>query len=186
MFESLLSKRAWKMALRALFSGKKHAAWIGLYEIECRDKDGNLLWSEVPQNALADEGERSMLDGYLRAQNIPTTFYLGLFNDTPVETDTMADLTGEPAGTYGYARQEIERSVVGWPVFDMDLGDYMATSKQVMFSATGGPWGPVTYMVLTTTESGTAGKLIAYVALSQSRTLQDTETIGCIIKVKQQ
>lgn len=185
MFESLFSKRAWKMALRALLSGKKHATWIGFYEIECRDKDGNLLWSEVLQNALADEGEQSMLDGYLRAQNLPTTFYLGLYNDTPLETDTMADLVGEPTEN-GYARQEIERSAVGWPTLALDSGDYMATSKQVTFSATGGSWGPVTYMVLTTTASGTAGKLIAFVALSQSRTLQNTETLGCKIKIKQQ
>ena len=192
MFQKLFSKlnpevraRALHMALRILVSGKKHATWIGLYEFEHRDKDGKLIDKWVVENALADEGEQNMLDAYLRGQNAPTTFYLGLYNDTPLETDTMADLVGEPTGN-GYARQEVERSAVGWPTLALDSGDYMATSKQVTFSATGGSWGPVTYMVLTTTASGTAGKLIAYVALSQSRTLQSSETLGCKIKVKQQ
>lgn len=185
MFEGLFSKRALRMALRMLISGKKHPTWVGIYEFEHRDKDGNLIDKWVVENALADEGEGNMLDAYLRGQNAPTTFYLALYNDTPVETDTLADLTGEPS-TYGYARQEIERSAVGWPTLALDSGDYMATSKQVTFSASGGSWGPVTYMVLCDVASGTSGKLIAYVALSQSRTLQAGETLGCKIKIKLQ
>jgi hypothetical protein len=185
MFEGLFSKRSLKMALRILLYGKKHPHWIGVYEFEHRDKDGNLIDKWTVENALADEGEENMLDAYLRAQNVPTTFYMALYNDTPVETDTLADLTGEPS-TNGYARQEIERSTVGWPALALDSGDYMATSKQVTFSASGGSWGPVTYMVLCDVASGTSGKLISYVALSQSRTLQDSEALGCKMKIKLQ
>jgi hypothetical protein len=163
---------------------KKHPHWIGVYEFEHRDKDGNLIDRWVVENALADEGEQNMLDAYLRGQNAPTTFYLALFNDTPLETDTLADLVGEPS-TNGYARQEITRDTTGWPTLALDAGDFMATSKQVTFSATGGSWGPVTYMVLTTVASGTAGKHLAFVPLSGPRTLQASETLGCKIKVKQ-
>lgn len=192
MFKRLFSRldpetraRALQMALRILISGKKHPMWVGIYEFEHRDKDGELIEKWVVENALADEGEGNMLDTYLRATSSPTTFYLALYNDTPVEADTMADLTGEPSGN-GYARQEIERNSTGWPTLALDSGDFMATSKQVTFSASGGSWGPVTYMVLTTTASGTAGLLLAYVALSQSRTLQNGETLGCKIKIKLQ
>ena len=126
-----------------------------------------------------------MLDVFLRGATAPSSFYLALYNDTPVETDTLATLTGEPSAN-GYARCQIERSAVGWPTLALDSGDYMATSKQVTFSATGGSWGPVIYVVLTTAASGTSGLLLAYVAFSQSRSLQSGETLGCKIKIKLQ
>lgn len=178
-------KEMFKPVKRYIKYRKKHPFWLGIWEIEHRDKDGNVIWSDVIENALADEGENNILDAYFRGQNAPSTFYLALFNDTPVETDTMADLQGEPSGN-GYARQELERNTTGWPTLELDSGDYMVTSKQANFSASGGSWGPVTYMVLTTTASGTSGKLLAYVALSQSRTLQAGETLGCKIKIKLQ
>lgn len=48
--------------------------------------------------------------------------------------------------------------------------DYRVQSKLVTFSASGGSWGPVNTAVLTNVASGTAGKLIAYAALSAAQT----------------
>lgn len=115
----------------------------------------------------------------------PTEFYLALVNDTPTETDQLGDVTGEPS-THGYERQLVERNDTGWPTLALDNGDYMATSKQVTFGATGGSWGPVTYMLLTTVKSGTSGVLIAFVALSSSKTILENETFGCKMKIKLQ
>jgi hypothetical protein len=178
-------KKIIRWLVRLVKYGKRHPFWLGIYEFEYRDRYGNLIERWVVENALADEGEENILNSYLRATSSPTTFYLALFNDTPIETDSMDDLTGEP-GTNHYERQEITRDATGWPTLALDSGDFMATSKQVVFDATGGPWGPVIYMVLTTTLSGTAGLLLSYVALSQSRTLLEDETLGCKMKIKLQ
>ena len=158
---------------------------FGYFDFRAYDKDGNLLWSElnVP-NDLADEGEYAFLDVYLRAGTAPTQFYIRLYNDTPVETDTLTLLTGEPT-TNGYAAQLVERSATGWPTLALDTGDYQATSSQKTFSATGGSWGPVTYCVGATTSDNT-GKLIAYAVLSQSRTLNDGEQLKVTYKMKLQ
>ena len=159
--------------------------WTGLVDFKCFDKDGKLKWEENDlHNALADEGEYAFLDVFLRAGTAPTTFYLRLFNDTPVETDTLANLTGEPSG-YGYAAQEIPRTTGGWTTLALDSGDYMATSTTETFTASGGSIGPVTYAVLATTSDNT-GKLISFVALSQSRTLSSGDSLQVTYKVKLQ
>jgi hypothetical protein len=161
---------------------KKHKWWYGVWEFYHWDKDGNLIWSDTVENALADEGEELALAVFLKGQS-QGSFYLGLSDDTPDDTYLLTDLSGEPSGN-GYARQEIERSAVGWPTLAMDAGDFMATSKLVTVTASGGTIGPVTIMFLTDVVSGTAGKFIAWATLSATRTLQNGEALGCKMKIK--
>jgi hypothetical protein len=161
---------------------KKHKWWYGVWEFFHWDKDGNLIWHDEVENGLADEGEELALAVFLKGQS-QGSFYLGLSNDTLDDTYQLVDLSGEPSG-YGYARKEIERSGVGWPTLAMDAGDFMATSKLVTFTASGGVIGPVTIMFLTDVASGTSGKFIAWAALSATRTLQDGESLGCKMKIK--
>lgn len=160
------------------------ATWHGEFTLTAYAADGTVLWRDKPLNALADEGEQLLLDLTLRGAVAPTQYYLRLFNDTPVETDGLAALLGEPA-TFGYAAQLIERSAVGWPTLTLDVGDYQATSKEVTFTATGGSWGPVTHCVLATSSDNT-GKLVSFAALSTSRTLADGETLRITYRVKLQ
>ncbi len=162
----------------------------GYFDFDAYDAQGNLIWSEhnVPNN-LADEGEEYFLDVTLRNATEQPNFCLRLFNDTPVETDTLAALTGEPSAN-GYAGQTVEQNSTGWPTLALDSGDYMATSSQETFSASGGSWGPVTYAVLTTKSGAacdnTGNVLVSYAALSQSRTLNDGETLKITYKIKLQ
>lgn len=158
---------------------------IGVFELVAFNAQGEEIWRDTAVNNLADEGEFMFLDVTLRNGTAATNFYLALYNDTPTETDTMATLTGEPS-TNNYSRQLIERSATGWPTLALDSGDEMATSSVETFSASGGSWGPVTYVCLVTTISGTAGKLVSYAALSQSRTLASGESLQVTYKVKLQ
>jgi hypothetical protein len=73
----------------------------GEFVLTATAPDGSILWEERAANAFADEGEQLILDVFLRGAAAPTQFYLRLFNDTPVETDGLAALTGEPSGN-GY------------------------------------------------------------------------------------
>lgn len=130
--------------------------------------------------ALFNEGEENILYVYLRNEQAPTAYALMLFNDTIAETDTVADLAGEPSGS-GYARQTIERSATGWPTVALDSGDFMATSKAVVFTATG-TLSAVTKMALITNH-GTP-KLIAYVDLAATRTLTVLQSLECYMTVK--
>lgn len=163
---------------------KKHNFWLGIWDFEIKDKDGNLVEKWSQQNALADEGESLLLDSFFRGQNSPTGgFYVRLFNDTPAETDSLADLTGEPSGN-GYSASALAQDTTDFPTLELDSGDYRVVSKSVVFTSTG-TIGPVTYAVLATSTDN-SGKLIAYVALSESRTLANNETLTITITIKLQ
>lgn len=138
---------------------------------------------------LFDEGEQQILDVYFRGAAPPAGFYIGLCNVTGgvvnmAETLTLATLTGEAAGN-GYARQLIERSAVGWPSLALDAGDYMVTSSEESFVASGGSVGPVNVAFLATSADNT-GRLIAAVDLSVARTMAAGETLKVTQKVKLQ
>lgn len=135
-------------------------------------------WNE---NTLADEGEGDILDVYFDAQAVRTNLYGRLWNDTPVETDTMALLTGEVSGT-GYGSVTFARGT-DWGAPALDSGDMMTTSTTKTFTA-GGAWSAATYITLDTVGSGTTGLLILYVALSATRTLANTETLDVSFTVK--
>lgn len=179
------------------------------YRFRHYDGDGRLLWAsglgdvdkvvhrtdaiheqltsplEFLENSLANQGEQAMLDAYLRGAAGPTNFYFGLYNDTPVATDTLASLVNEVSGT-GYARIQVTRDNTGWPTLALDSGDYKATSATKTFTA-GGTWTDATVLVLNSdAASGTSGVLVAYVSLSATRTLQNGDTLDVDIAVKLQ
>lgn len=161
------------------------ASGIGDVDIDTRSAAYRELVSDQPwtPNALADEGEQDILEVYFQAATAPTNFYIGLVNDTPVDTDTLATLAGEPSGN-GYARQLVERSGTGWPTEGLDGGDYQITSSTETFTASGGSIGPVTYAFLTTVLSGTTGLFLVYNALTTSRTLADGESLDVSMDIK--
>ena len=170
--------------IRYLLYGKKHSFWLGEFEWEHRDKDGNIIDKWTTYNALANEGEYTILDNFFRKQSTPETFYLMLVNDTPTIPDSLDLITGEPTGN-GYERLEFTRDTTGWPDPIVKVsGHYMVISKQVTFRAIGGSWGPVIYAILTTIPTGTDGPLIAFVELSSPKTLADGESLLCRVKVR--
>lgn len=155
---------------------------VAIHSREFAELVGDQPWTP---NALADEGEADILNVYFLNTSAPTNFYVGLINDATIaETDTLATMVGEPSGN-GYARQLIERSATGWPTGPaLDAGDMQITSSTETITAAGGTIGPVDNAILTDVASGTAGDLIAYVALTASRTLQDGDSLDVSFDVK--
>ena len=167
---------------------KRKRGWVGHWNFEQYNGKGELIWSHDALNNLADEGEISVLETYLRGSAAPGTFYIRLYGVTPVDTSTLATLTGEPAGS-GYAAATVFRTTGtnGWPNMALAAGDYTASSGTFSFTCTSGSWGPVTYATLTTVGTGTlGGLLVAYVALSGSRILQNSDTLNVAMQVKLQ
>lgn len=164
--------------------------WCGLYHFEHKNAAGEILWKGSEYNNLADEGEQSVLEAYLRgsAAAQPGTFYLRLFGTTPVDTSLLSNLlASEPVGS-GYAAATVYRNTAtnGWPTMGLQSGDYRADSGTFAFTCNSGSWGPVTYACLTSVGTGTVGIHISYVALSGSRILQNGDTLNVSIQVKLQ
>jgi hypothetical protein len=136
------------------------------------------LWTP---NALADEGEIDILDVYFEDQAVRASTFFRLYDDTPLETDTLATLVGEVTGT-GYAGIQVDRGT-DWSAPALDSGDGQTTSTTKTFTA-GGTWTDATQLVLATVASGTAGLHLAWAALSATRTLVLNDTLDVTLAVK--
>lgn len=147
-----------------------------------------LLFKDIDKkNTLMDEGELDILNTYFRGTSIPTTFYFGLGNNggtpgVPAETVILTGIT-EVSGT-GYARIEVVKGVTDWGAPVVDAGDYMTTTVVKTFTGGAGGWTAADYLFLTDQASGTAGPLIATVALSASRVLLENDTLDVSLKAK--
>lgn len=160
------------------------ASGLGDIDIPADEAESLFYLQPWTPNVLADQGEQDILDVYFRGATAPTNFYLRLYNDTPVETDTLATLTGEVTGT-GYTGVAVARNSTDWPTLALDSGDYMVTMANKVFTA-GGAWTAATYLVMATAQTGTSGKVILYSALGATRTLAvsgDTLTVNATVKL---
>jgi hypothetical protein len=157
--------------------------WNGLIkvlEIWKTDAQGNTVWKDTNlYNTLHLSGEEFILaavfSGGVENAFIPENYYFGLDNRSEIDaSDTMETITDEPTAN-GYERVSVASS----DVFTISLsGDhYRATGPIISFSASGGSWGPVGNLFMTTTDDG-SGALIASVPLSQAVTVDAGETIN--------
>ena len=155
--------------MKKRFGFEAKAVWL--------DAHGNIRHrQEWTHNNLMNEGERNIFDAYLRGLNVPTAFWVKLYADTPVETDSLSSLSNEPGGLLGYSPQQITRDATGWPTLGESGGDAEIISRELTFRATSGTWPAVTHAVLATS-SDSSGKLVDATALDQTQQLASGEQI---------
>jgi len=159
---------------------------ITILRIEHVDSNGRVLWyAENLPNILHAEGEEYILKAaFSDTTVVPANFYFGCDNRSILaRSDTMADITGEPT-VFGYTRQVISSD--GEIQVAVELGGYyIATSPILLFSASGGDWGPVSNLFMTT-ESGGSGELIASVPFSQEITVEDGTSLNVQMRLSLQ
>jgi hypothetical protein len=70
----------------------------GVFNIICRDKDGNFKWQAESKNLVVNVGLQYMAGSALTSVTQITTWYLGLYgagaSNTPAASDTMASHAG--------------------------------------------------------------------------------------------
>jgi hypothetical protein len=164
------------------------------------DAEGNLLWQDddFQPNVLHDEGELYILARVFRTNqsnytNTINPLYLGVDNRTSLsETDTLASLSGEPT-TGGYARKGVNTdgtTTGSRPYFKLSQPSsyYQASLATTSDQDTNVSWTPnanwsnaVSKAFLCThvsaTTSGADQRLIASVALSASRQVNNGDTL---------
>lgn len=137
------------------------------------------LWTP---NTLVNEGENDILDTYFNDQAVRASLYFRLYADGAIaETDTLTTLTSEVTGT-SYDGVVVTRGT-HWSEPAVDAGDGETTSTTRTFTA-GGTWTNADELVLATVQNGTAGLFLAWVALSTTRQLEDTDTLDVTLAVK--
>lgn len=117
---------------------------------------------------------------FTEEQSVPANYYIGLATDASLsETASLGDQT-EVSGT-SYARQAVASDNVDITSAATGTNDYKVTTKTVTFTA-GGTWTGANTVFLATT-SNDSGVLIASAPLSETRTLEDTDTLTIAIQI---
>lgn len=160
--------------------------FLGLLEWKHLDKDGNILAQDINKNALTNQGEQDILETfYLNKSAPPADIYAGLATNVPILTSNLNGIV-EVVGT-GYGRTTISRSGSGWTsALDVVSGNWQLQSLPQVWQATqtSGLWTQATYVFLTSVQSGQAGRLWNYVALTTPRTLGVGEQLTYTYKIR--
>tara|TARA_R110000868_G_scaffold60469_7_gene184670 strand:+ start:3423 stop:3983 length:561 start_codon:yes stop_codon:yes gene_type:complete len=116
---------------------------VGVYTMECHDKDGNLKWSEVFDNLVTTAGKNELLEVGIRAQTATATWYLGLISSTAYSAVAAADTMASHAGW-------VEAAATNVPDYDE-----AARPTCVWSAASAGAIALSSALVFTINESGT-------------------------------
>ena len=151
--------------------------------IQGSDDDLEIVNSQLwTPNTLVDEGENDMLDIVFNNQAVRASMYFRLYSDGAIaETDTLTSLTNEVTGT-SYDGVVVTRDT-HWSEPSNDAGDGQTTSTTRTFTA-GGTWTDADELVLATVQNGTSGLFYAWVALSTTRQLENTDTLDVTLAIK--
>jgi hypothetical protein len=138
----------------------------GVFTIECKDVDGNVLWAEKFKNLVTTAGKNYLLDNFLAGASFTPAFYLGLYGATgfvsaPVIGDTMASHVGwaEAGGTNAPAYGQANRpSASPW---NAASGGVKALTTPLTFSIVSAGTLKGALLSTNSTKDGTTGTLFS-------------------------
>lgn len=155
--------------------------WHGLMEIvefTHFGKQGEILYREKNiKNMMHVGGEDFVLKVLFAGKTLPTNYYLGLDSRSSLEFSTLlSNLSGQEPTLSGYQRQAVLSS--SFSITDLSNGHKQANSPIVLFKATGGSWGPVKNIFLSTSLGyDPTAYLISSATLGNNITVSDGEIV---------
>jgi hypothetical protein len=162
----------------------------GHYHLECRDKDGNLKWSEEFPNLVVAVGKELMLDTLLKGSSYTVNGpFLGLIDGTP--TFSAGDTMASHAGWTEFVNYTVGGSAVrGTAVFASATSSGSSPSNVTSSAATAitytitGAGGTVAGCFLVTgsgassTQNNTSGVLYSAGAFGTAKTTTVGDTVS--------
>lgn len=112
----------------------------GVYHFECRDKDGNLKWTDKIDNTVVTVGKNLMLDTLLAGSSYSVTGpYMGLISSVSYTAIAAADTMSSHSGwtEAGNANAPTYTSPRKTAAFSSASGGVKALSSNLSFSITG-------------------------------------------------
>lgn len=155
--------------------------WNGILkilELSHFSRSGVLLYREEDlKNTMHSVGEDLILRILFAGQLVPENYYVGLdFRSSINRTQTINEVFGWEPSTNAYSRQTVSSS--NFSIITSSSGAKQANSPTLLFRASGGSWGPVRNIFLTTALGfGANSILISSVPLSTSITVSNGEIV---------
>lgn len=130
----------------------------GVYTVECRDKDGNLRWSDTFDNLVTTVGKNDALDKYLAGSTYTAAWYLGLIGSASYTTGPAA---GDTAASHGGWAEDQNYSQGARPTasFAAASGGSKALSSAAVFSMNSNVTIKGCFLITNATKGGTTGIL---------------------------
>lgn len=130
----------------------------GFYTVECRDKDGNLKWTDTIKNLVTTVGKNDALDKYLAGSSYTAAWYLGLISSSGYSAVAVGDTSASHAGwteSVAYSQGTRVAATFGTAA----SAGSKATSAASVFSINGTDTVKGCFLIANSTKSGTTGIL---------------------------
>ena len=151
----------------------------GIYNVICRDANGNVKWEETMHNLCVNEGIDYVMRSSLLGSGTETqigTWYVGLLSSTP--TVAAADTMASHGGWTEVHTQYSQANRVTWTGADTGVGTCSNTASVAVFSITGSVTVGGCFLTSNNTKNGSTGKLFSGVAFSGgNRAVVNTDSL---------
>lgn len=146
------------------------------YEVVCRDKDGNIKWTDNFENLVVDDGLDDSLDKHLKGSSYTAAWYMGLTDGTP-SFAAADDMTTHAGWVEVTAYDEAVRQTVTFGTVSGQSVDNSASPCVFTIDTNNTTIGGA-FIVNNSTKGGTSGILYGGGAFTAGdKTLDDNDTL---------
>lgn len=129
----------------------------GIYTVECRDANGELVWREKFKNLVTTAGKNNALDNQLAGSSYTATWYMGLISNTSYSAISAADTMASHAGwTESQNYSQTARPTTAW---NAASGGSKSLSAALTFTMNATDTIKGCFLASVSTKGGTTGVL---------------------------
>lgn len=158
----------------------------GHFQAECRDRYGNLKWTDGFDNLIVNEGLDDLLSKYLKGSSYTANWYVGLVDAANFSSFSAGDTasgigTSSPSNGWQEFDEYDESNRQDWTggTVSSQSVDNSGSKATFTISASGTVKGA--FVISDNTIGGTSGVLLSEGAFSSDRNVEDDDTLNVTV-----
>lgn len=151
----------------------------GQWRIECRDKDGNLKWTEDRPNLVTTEGKNYLLTEGFAGSSYTAAWYVGLIDNASFSALAAGDTAAQIGGSNGWSESTAysNSTRVTWSGGTASAGSISNSGSAAVFNINATATINGAFLVSSSTKGGTSGKIYAEVSFGSTRSVLNGDTL---------